>query len=206
MIAALLLAAALASAGAEPPKVSALDEAASFCQWQISGKDGKFNMPAGSVRYENWGADVVALMKSKRIPVGPTFADLPELVVRFASTQPAGRLSGMSPEWFGYMSFGRGKAWTVNYPKTSACDVMVTGSAEYLADRDSLLEKMQKGGWKLFEAPAAQNSPLWRSTLSKPGDTDGSNIVATVQGLSPDLATPDGVQLEIQFIRSVGPQ
>jgi hypothetical protein len=206
MITALLLAAALASAGAEPAKVSALEEAASFCQWKVSGKDGQFDMPTGSVLYENWGTDVVALMKSKGIPVSPTFTDLPDLIVRFASTQPAGRLSGISPEWFSYVSFGRGKAWTVDYPKISACDVMVTGSPEYLADRDSLLEKMQKGGWKLFETPAAENSPLWKSTLRGPADKDGSTIVATVQGLSPDLATPDGVQLEIQFVRSDGQQ
>ena len=200
-----LLLAAMAGAGAAslPPAAapySALAEAAAYCELRIDQANSRFTLPRGTIVYTAMNPVVAQSVRARGAQLGPINAELPDLVKRFAATQPMAQRSGVGPEWFEYVRFGHdgSYAWTVTDPKAAACDVLVTDTDKPLAERDALVAKYQQAGWTLDQS--VPGPALWVMSFAKgSASTGASKFVARMQGLGAN-ADKTGVQMEIQFM------
>lgn len=196
MVAVLLLPALMASAVASPvtpEPVSPLAQAAAYCEFQVSGIDGTYRVPDNAVWYQPMAPKTAQRLREmgKARMVGRISSDVPKLVKQFAQTQSVARQLGINPIWFDYWSFSP-QVWAIAYPKIKACDIMVTGSTEYLAWRDRQVAVMMKNGWIASPSSSAANSGFWSAGYSK------ANMQLKVEGLG-DKANRNGVQMSWQF-------
>ncbi|WP_086736204.1 hypothetical protein [Erythrobacter colymbi] len=198
MIARLLLPALALSApdAAQTPDAGVwLEQALAYCAFDASGVDGTVTIPVGVDYYQPIPPAAVRQLKATGQAkfVGLTTSDLPPPVARYAATQPAARRTDVDPVLFDYFAFS-GKVWVVSYPRTDACDVMVTGVTDHLALRDRSMAKMEQDGWAIERPIADTAAPFWSASLVK----DGMRLV--IEGLGKD-ADRKGVQMSWQFQR-----
>ena len=180
----------------------ALYDAVRFCSYGMGVRESdRFNMPPGSEMYQVLHPTVAAVMKQRGMTVGPSNAEVPDLVIRFASTQPMGRLSSTAPDQFDYASFNSDgdMAWTVRYPDVEACDIMVTGEEDYLADKDATISTMQANGWLVERDEIVVDGLMWRTVLNHPQGLDGVVLQSVFQGFVESDPKEEGVQMEVQF-------
>ncbi|MDT0507680.1 hypothetical protein [Novosphingobium sp. MMS21-SN21R] len=178
-----------------------LEQAVDYCAFETGGSNGRFAMPAGSVLYQPMDPSIVAQMRvlGNSRAIGPTSSDVPDLVKRFAQTQPISRVSDLAPIWFYYWSFG-GKsptAWAVSDAKTHACEIMVTGNRNFVADRDTLISSLQRSGWLLETPTPANGSAFWTFTMTKEVPA-GSKLMFRAEGLGA-TADRNGIQMSLTF-------
>lgn len=136
----------------------------------------------------------------------PPAMGTPDLVKRFAQTQPSGRLASKPP--FNLHLLGKGgEVWAVVYEGLPTCDVMVTGaSGDMPATAVRLAEALRRSGWQIVgSTPATATMPLSEQVLikkvAKPG-TPPSSLKLRLRALSGAAADPAGIQLEMSFLGS----
>jgi hypothetical protein len=185
---------------------SALNEAAEFCAFNVRRAEGvSYTLPSGAISYQPMRANVVKSMRSRGMKIGPTTADLPELVSRFASTQPMARLSNVSPQWFDYVRFGRNGsfAWAISHPSLPLCDILITDTVNFLDERDKFLGDREAKGWSIDRSKLTKGALFWSaSALESISDANSKlpHLTVLMQGLDAG-ADRKGVQMEIQFRR-----
>ncbi|HEX8381365.1 MAG TPA: hypothetical protein VF619_12555 [Allosphingosinicella sp.] len=134
----------------------------------------------------------------------PPAMGVPDLVKRFAETQPTGRLAPSAPFYLHFFTSGA-DVWAVVYDKLPSCDVMVTGAAGDLqAVASRLTQALRKSGWQSMGSTAATAAmPLAQHVLVKkvarPGAPEAV-LTLRVRALSGPSADPAGVQLEMSFL------
>ncbi|OYX89719.1 MAG: hypothetical protein B7Y74_16785 [Novosphingobium sp. 35-62-5] len=178
-----------------------LEQAFDYCAFESNGAEGGYTMPVGAVLYQPMDPAVAAQFRAmgNSRAIGPISSDVPDLVKRFAQTQPITRRSDLAPIWFYYWSFG-GKsptAWAVSDAKTHSCEVMVTGNRNFLADRDTLISKLQQGGWSLTTPMPTSGSAFWTFTMTKEAAA-GRKLMFHAEGLG-STADRKGIQMSLTF-------
>ncbi|HEX8241487.1 MAG TPA: hypothetical protein VF574_17255 [Allosphingosinicella sp.] len=138
----------------------------------------------------------------------PPAIGTPDLVKRFADTQPMGRLASAERFYIQFMAPG-GDVWAVVYDKLPGCDVMVTNAqGDMPAAASRLVASLQKSGWQVARSTAASAAmPLAQYVLGrrlpKTGAADLS-LSLRIRALSGSSADPTGVQLELSFGGATG--
>jgi hypothetical protein len=139
--------AAAAKAPAKKGWAGALPEAVAFCEKASSRADVKsFPVPiGGGIRVH---------------PGDPTAMGVPDLVKRFAATQPLGRLA--SPAFYIHFPSSDGQIWAVVYDGLPACDLMLTGAGgDMPAAASGLAKSLEAKGWRIVGSTAALGSALF---------------------------------------------
>lgn len=134
----------------------------------------------------------------------PPALGTPDLVKRFAQTQPSGRLASGNPFYLHFLAKD-GDVWAVVYDGTPTCDVMVTGaSGDMPATASRLAEALRRSGWQVAgSTPATAAMPLAQYVLLKKIPKAGapdSAVRLRIRALSGASADPAGVQLEMSFL------
>jgi hypothetical protein len=134
----------------------------------------------------------------------PPALGTPDLVKRFAETQPSRLLASGSPFYVNFLTEGA-QVWAVVYGGTPTCDVVVTGAAgDMPAIAARLAESMRKSGWQIVESsPASGTMPLAQHVLAKkvPAAAAPENSMRLqLRALSGTAADPAGVQLEMSIM------
>ena len=179
-----LLFALLAPMPAAPPPVdAALASAARYCEAVVTEKKTAPPLPAGVTVHSDSG--------------------IPDLIKRFAATQPMIRMFGVDS--YAHFHARNGQVWVVRSQQAVACDIVVTavpgGSA---ALGDSFTRSLPGQGWKtLSSSPATAAMPFWRHTLVKwvpKANSPNFGLSLKILGLLPPSSTEDDNQLELSFI------
>ena len=128
----------------------------------------------------------------------------PDLVKRFAETQPSGRLASGSPFYVKFLSKGV-EVWAVVYQETLSCDVMVTaGAGDMAAVAARLVDSLVKSGWqRVGPSPAGGPGPLAQHVLTKKvpkADAPDAGITLRLRALTGTAADPAGIQLDMSFL------
>lgn len=130
----------------------------------------------------------------------PPALGVPDIVKRFAATQPSGAIAA-GPPFYLQFSATDGQVWAVAYDSPVGCDVMVTGSdgnMPALALR--LVKALSAKGWHEVRAvPATADSPLAQHVLTREGP-DGRGSRLAIRALAPAAAGRDGVQMSLGFL------
>ncbi|HEX8308705.1 MAG TPA: hypothetical protein VF645_09855 [Allosphingosinicella sp.] len=167
-----------------PPAVdSALAGAARYCEAIVMAKKSTLPVPAGVTIHSDSG--------------------VPDLIRRFAATQPMTRMFGIDS--YAHFHARNGQVWVVRSEQAVSCDIVVTavpGGADAL--RDSFLKSLPGQGWQMrSSSTATPTKPLWRHSFVKwvpKASASGFGLVLDVRGLHPAASTEDGVQMELGFI------
>jgi hypothetical protein len=191
--AALVLAAQTAAAApAAPPLSEALGQAASFCEAALY--TGSVGLPANATVYMSIPAAAGGVRP---------LSEIPELVQRFAATQPMGRT--VAPNVAVRFLASEGEVWTIGYGEVAACDLMVTNGSDVPALAAALVAGLdQEKGWDSVKAvPASAAMPLSQHVLVKPKpQADDPAYAFRVKVRWPDApaADRDGVQLDMSYV------
>lgn len=134
----------------------------------------------------------------------PPAMGTPDLVKRFAQTQPSGRLASGTPLYLNFFAKD-GDVWAVVYDGTPTCDVMVTGaSGDMPAAAARLAGSLRRSGWQIAAStPAAAAMPLAQHVLLKKMPKAGApafGLRLRIRALGGTSADPAGVQLEMSFL------
>ena len=187
----------------EDAKSHALSDAIRFCSYGLGVRENeKFTMPDGSKMFMANPPALPASLKKRGVSFGPTNADVPEFVIRFASTQPMAGFSPAAPKRFNYASFNSDDdiVWTVSYPAVNGCDILVTGEEDYIDDRDTAIQSMVRQGWVLDSEEELLDGLMWKKVLSHPSQHNEELLLQAVfQGFTSASADEEGVQMEGQF-------
>jgi hypothetical protein len=181
-----------AATGAPSPLADALAQAAAFCEASLFS--GGVQLPPNTIIY-------------MRVPraagsVRP-LSELPELVKRFAATQPMGRTTQTS----GAVKFAasEGEVWAVNYGEMPACDLMVTKGSNVPALAAALVRNLdEQGGWEnVRTVPASASMPLSDHVLRKlkpQADDQNYGFRLRVRWPIETAADQNGIQLEMSYL------
>lgn len=170
---------------------STLARASDFCERAASRAAGTgFPIPAGGG---------ISIHDGR-----PPALGTPDLVKRFADTQPIGRLASADRFYLHFLAPG-GDVWAVVYDGMPACDVMVTGAAgDMPAAAARLADSLRRNGWQSAGSTAATATmPLAQHVLVKQVPKAGAPALGLrlrIRALSGAAAEPDGVQLELGFL------
>jgi hypothetical protein len=134
----------------------------------------------------------------------PPAMGTPDLVKRFAQTQPSGRLATGNPFYVNFITKGA-DVWAVVYQETSSCDVMVTaGAGDMAAVAARLTESLVKSGWqRAASSPAGGPGQLAQHVLTKKvpkADAPAAGVTLRLRALSGTAADPAGIQLDMSFL------
>lgn len=134
----------------------------------------------------------------------PPAVGTPDLVKRFAETQPSRHLASGFPLYVNFLTEG-GQVWAVVYEGTSTCDVMVTGAAgDMPAIAARLAESMRRSGWQIVaSSPAGETMPLAQHVLTRKipaAAAPETTVRLQLRALSGAAADPAGVQLEMSVL------
>lgn len=170
---------------------STLANASEFCERAATRPVGTgFPLPAGGGVAIHDGA--------------PPAMGTPDLVKRFAQTQPSARLASGPP--FNLHFFAKGAdVWAIVYDGIPTCEIMVTGaSGDMPAVASRLAESLRRSGWRIAEAsPATAARPFAQHVLlkkiPKPGAAD-YGLRLRLRAMSGASAAPEGIQLEMSFL------
>lgn len=196
----ILIGAAAGLAASPDPEINtAAVNAIEFCATEA--QQSKVTIPVGYVMYQAADGALATFLASKRIP---TTASAPALVQRFAATSAAARF-GSVVSYLEVRAKG-GTAWIVlgNGPM-NPCDVFITGVEKIAETQNAVVDNIASNSkWKLLHASQASGiSPLMTATYSQSApkaDKPNFGMRLKVQSLRPDLAKPDGIQLEASVI------
>lgn len=134
----------------------------------------------------------------------PRDTGVPDLVKRFAATQPMAALAP-SPSFHLHFLAPGGDVWALVYDGLPSCSVMVTGaSGDIPAAALRLVESLRGDGWEIAgfrpaTAAVPQSKHILIKKLAKPG-TPGFGLMLSLRALAGDSADPAGVQLEMRFL------
>jgi hypothetical protein len=179
-----LSAALLAPAPTAPPPVdAALASAARYCEAVVTERKTPPSLPAGATVHSDSG--------------------IPDLIKRFAATQPMIRMFGVDS--YAHFHARNGQVWVVRSQQAVACDIVVTavpgGSAALGA---TFVKSLPGQGWiSLASSPATAARPFWRQTLVKrvpKADSSNFGLSLKIVGLLPPGSTEDDSQLELSFV------
>ena len=134
----------------------------------------------------------------------PPALGTPDLVKRFAETQPSRHLASGSPFYVNFLTEGA-QVWAVVYEGTPTCDVVVTGAAgDMPAIAARLAESMRKRGWQIVQStPASAAMPLAQHLLTRKvpaAAAPETTVRLQLRALSSAAADPAGVQLEMSVL------
>lgn len=134
----------------------------------------------------------------------PPALGTPDLVKRFAETQPSRHLASGSPFYVNFLTEGA-QVWAVVYEGTQTCDVVVTGAVgDMPAIAARLAESLRKSGWQIVESsPASATMPLARHVLTRKvpaAAAPETSLRLQLRALSGAAADPAGVQLEMSVL------
>jgi len=195
----LIGAAATSSPFIEPEIGPATIGAIEFCA--TDAQQSRITIPAGYVMYQEASGPLAALLASKHIP---TTASAPALVQRFAASSSAARF-GSVVSYIEVRAKG-GDVWIVlgNGPM-NPCDVFVTGVEKIAETQAAVLAGIDGAPkWSLLHASkASEQAPLTAAVYSQSAPKPGKpnyGLKLKLQALRPDLAKPDGVQLDASVI------
>lgn len=195
LLGAILLVVPSAPAPARPAPAPDLDatlaRAVAFCEATVTREAGKgLPVPVGQGVTVHDGA--------------PPAMGVPDIVKRFAATQPSGRIAS-SPPFYIHLAASDGQVWAVVYETLPMCDLMVTdASGDMPAGATALATALSKRGWRVVKATAASDAmPLAQQillkTVPKPGAAD-STLRLLIGALAPAAAGRDGVQMHLSLI------
>lgn len=191
-----LFALAPAAAAASPKRAtddlnSSLKRAASFCEQAVLRRPGVgFSLPS--------------LRGIKIHDRAPRDTGVPDLVKRFAASQPAAALAP-SPSFHLQFLARDGDVWALVYDGIPTCSIMVTGaSGDMPAAASRLAEALRADGWELAASrPATATMLLAKQILIKKSANSGIpdfGIMLSLRALAGNSADPAGVQMEMRFL------
>jgi hypothetical protein len=192
MLASCLFVAGTAAPAARPsvPRLdSAITSAVSYCE-SVAARENiaTFPMPIGADMHD----------------ATPPALGTPDIVKRFAATQPIGRMA--APSFFVRFPASNGEVWAVLYEGMPACDFMITGAD---GDMPTLATDLAKSlgatrGWRTMSSePATGGMPFAQLVLVKRMPRTGTPefaLRASIRALSASIATKEGVQLDMSFL------
>lgn len=173
-----------------PPLGNAILNAADACEQAMSGPI-RMKYPAQVFM------DTPAHLKA------PSFADVPDLVKRFAATTTGGRLS--SDQTFIRLASQEAAVWASVSNGFPFCDVAVI-STEGL-DRNlpaELVESLKADGWSLTKTLGVddESAPLFHYSLAKavPGKESATRIL-WIKGMNHPPQGEEGIHLELNMMQ-----
>lgn len=133
-----------------------------------------------------------------RMPKLQTTDDAPSLIKRFAETAEFTRAFGSSQIIL--LGAETGQVWVVSTKNKNLCSIAITKVEDAEGVRAILARTFEDAPlWSVSPGSWSENEFRWRAFAIASGRPDGSSMRVRLDGLQPEFAKPDGIQVELNF-------